>query len=135
MPPDKPPLDTPLAAGEPSPEPQPPIDDPACPLSKEEDEGACALSEITPTPATPATPATGAGSDRRTSRIAALIYMGISLTAAAIFVLVTTYVGSYPAVARYGGAAWVFILLMIVLMPLVIPRVKKRRARTAPVAR
>ena len=58
---------------------------------------------------------------------AALWYGGISLVAAVVFWAVTTFTGSYPAVARYGGAVWVFILLMIVLMPIVIPRVKRRR--------
>ena len=69
----------------------------------------------------------GALGEARTGRIAALIYTGISLLAATVFVLVTTYAGSYPAVARYGGAAWIFLLTMIVLMPFVIPRVRKWR--------
>ncbi len=67
----------------------------------------------------------GAFGETRTGRIAALIYTGISSLAAAVFILVTTYIGSYPPVARYGGAAWIFLLLMIVLMPFVIPRVRK----------
>jgi hypothetical protein len=57
-------------------------------------------------------------------RVALFLYGGISVVGAVVFWLVTTYTGSYPAVARYGGAAWIFILLMIVLMPLVIPRVR-----------
>jgi hypothetical protein len=62
--------------------------------------------------------------------LAALIYVGASFVAGLVFWLVTTFTGSYPAVARYGGAAWVFILLMIVLMPLVIPWVRSRRRRS-----
>jgi hypothetical protein len=60
-------------------------------------------------------------------RLAALIYVGAAFVAALIFWLVTTLSGSYPAVARYGGAAWVFLLLLIVLMPIVIPRVNRWR--------
>ncbi len=60
------------------------------------------------------------------ARAAALIYGGLSVAGAAAFLLVTTFVGDYPQVARFGGAAWVFLLLMIVLMPIVIPRVQKR---------
>jgi len=58
-----------------------------------------------------------------------LIYGGISAVGAVAFWLLTTLTGSYPTVARYGGAAWVFLLLMIVLMPLVIPRVRARDKR------
>ena len=56
------------------------------------------------------------------------IYTGTSFVVALAFWLVTTFTGSYPTVARYGGAAWIFLLMMIVLMPLVIPRVKAPRA-------
>ncbi len=62
-----------------------------------------------------------------TVRWTALVYGGVSLAGALIFLAVTTLTGSYPAVARFGGAAWVFILLMIVLMPVVIPRARGRR--------
>lgn len=55
------------------------------------------------------------------------IYVGLSLVAALVFWAITTFTGSFPAVARYGGSVWVFILTMIVLMPLVIPRVRRRR--------
>ena len=59
-------------------------------------------------------------------RVAFLIYGGASFLGAAAFFLVTTFTGSYPAVARYGGTVWVFLLMMIVLMPIVIPRVRAR---------
>jgi len=62
---------------------------------------------------------------------AASIYVGVSLVAALVFWAVTTFTGDYPAVARYGGSVWVFILFMIVLMPLVIPRVRRRRVAQA----
>ncbi|MFH0916256.1 MAG: hypothetical protein V1912_07405 [bacterium] len=60
----------------------------------------------------------------RPDRVAVSVYGGISIVGAAVFWLITTFTGSYPAVARYGGAAWIFLLLMIVLMPVVIPRVR-----------
>ena len=71
--------------------------------------------------------AEGTGSEG--GRLAAVVYGGTSFVAALVFWLVTTFVGSYPAVARYGGAAWVFVLFMIVLMPIVIPRVRNHRRR------
>jgi len=57
--------------------------------------------------------------------ISALIYTGISLTAAGVF-LGITLAGDYSWVARIGGTTWVFLLAMIVLMPVVMPLVKKR---------
>jgi hypothetical protein len=57
--------------------------------------------------------------------ISALIYTGISLAAAGLFIL-ATLAGHYTAVDRFGGAAWVFLLCMIILMPVVIPLVRKR---------
>jgi hypothetical protein len=57
--------------------------------------------------------------------LSALIYSGISLAAAAVFVL-ATLAGSYTLVERIGGAFWVFLLSMIILMPLVIPAVRRR---------
>lgn len=57
--------------------------------------------------------------------LSAIIYTGISLVAAATFFAVTT-LGGYGWVARVGGSAWIFLLSMIVLMPIVIPAVKKR---------
>ncbi len=58
--------------------------------------------------------------------LSAVLYLGISLLAALVF-LGVTLVGDYTWVARAGGAAWVFLLSNIVLMPLVIPAVKRRR--------
>ncbi len=64
---------------------------------------------------------------KNTALKSALIYTGISLIAAAAFV-VATLPGKYTAVERFGGGVWVFILSMIILMPVVIPMVKKRSA-------
>ncbi len=110
-----------------------PDNETACPLTGSAADAACPIG--------PAPPESGSGPEEipeagdkpgamgeaRTGRLAALIYTGISLLAALLFVVATTLAGGYPAVARYGGAAWVFVLTMIVLMPFVIPRVRKWR--------
>ncbi len=57
--------------------------------------------------------------------VSAIIYTGISLLAAGLFLL-GTLAGKYTVVERAGGAAWVFLLCMIILMPAVIPLVKKK---------
>lgn len=55
-----------------------------------------------------------------------LIYLPISIGAALLFFLAATMTGSYPLVARIGGAVWVGLLSLIVSMPVVISRVKKQ---------
>ncbi len=62
---------------------------------------------------------------RNVALISAFVYSGISLVVSGLF-FIMTLLGSYSWVARVGGAAWVFLLAMIVLMPLVIPAVRKR---------
>jgi hypothetical protein len=62
---------------------------------------------------------------KRVGLVSALIYTGVSLLVSGTFLAVTV-AGDYTWVARAGGAAWVFGLSMIVLMPLVIPAVKRR---------
>ena len=57
--------------------------------------------------------------------ISALIYTGISTLAAGLFLL-STLAGEYTLVERIGGTAWVFLLSMIILMPVVTPLVKRR---------
>lgn len=56
----------------------------------------------------------------------AVIYTGISLAAAGLFLLATLS-GEYTVVERIGGAGWVFLLSMIILMPIITPMIKKRR--------
>lgn len=65
-------------------------------------------------------------SRKRASLLAALTYTLISLLAAGAFFAVTTFTGDYTWVARLGGAIWVFLLSMIILMPVVTPLVKRR---------
>ena len=62
---------------------------------------------------------------QRAAIVGAAIYAGVSLAAAAAFMLITPLTGEYAWVARVGGAVWVFVLLMIISMPVVIPRVKR----------
>jgi hypothetical protein len=57
--------------------------------------------------------------------ISAVIYIGISLVASAGFAVAATLLG-HTGLERYGGAFWVFLLSMIILMPLVIPMIKAR---------
>lgn len=61
--------------------------------------------------------------------VSAVIYTGISFVAAVLFLLATTS-GQYTAIERIGGTAWVFMLSMIILMPVVTPLVKKRLGGT-----
>lgn len=61
----------------------------------------------------------------KVAKIAALYYGGVSLAAALLFVF-STLGGKYDNVARFGGAAWIFILGLIVTMPIFIPYAKKK---------
>ena len=54
------------------------------------------------------------------------IYLPISIGAAVLFLLIATLTGNYTFVARIGGMIWVGLLSLIVSMPIVISRVKKR---------
>lgn len=58
-------------------------------------------------------------------RIAVVLYTGGSLIAALAFFAAAT-IGDYGWVARLGGAGWVFVLSMIILMPTVTPWVRER---------
>ncbi len=54
--------------------------------------------------------------------------LGVLLALAAVltFFGITTVLGGYPPVARYGGAAWVFVLTWIITMPVLAPRLRRR---------
>jgi len=67
--------------------------------------------------------------ETRAARLAAVIYLGISLLVALAFYVGASTLGRHTATAIYGGAAWVFLLTLIVSMPLVIPFVKARYTR------
>jgi hypothetical protein len=64
-------------------------------------------------------------------RTSFVIYTTIALAAAGAFLAATTLRGDYDWVARLGGAAWVFLLSMIILMPTVTPWVKRLGRRQA----
>jgi hypothetical protein len=66
---------------------------------------------------------------RRASYVSAVIYTGIALLAAGSFLAATILSGDYDWVARLGGAGWVFLLSMIILMPTITPWVKRRLGR------
>ncbi len=57
--------------------------------------------------------------------VSALIYIGSSLFIAFLFIL-GTLGSNYSVVERFGGAFWVFILSNIILMPVVIPFIKRK---------
>ena len=61
--------------------------------------------------------------------VAAIIYTSIALVGAGSFLAATSLQGDYDWVARLGGAGWVFLLSMIILMPTITPWVKRRLRR------
>ena len=67
--------------------------------------------------------------EKEVARKSALIYLPISLGMASLFLLAASLTGDFPPVARFGGAVWVGLLSLIVSMPIVTARVKKRVAR------
>ena len=66
--------------------------------------------------------------EKGVARRSALIYLPISLGVALSFLLAASLFGNYPVVARIGGTVWVGLLSLIVSMPVVIGRVKKKSA-------
>ncbi len=64
------------------------------------------------------------------ARRSASLYIPISVGAALLFFLLASVTGNYPPVARFGGAAWVGLLTLIVSMPLVISRVKRQARKS-----
>ena len=64
--------------------------------------------------------------DKEIARKSALVYLAITAAAALIFLLTSSLVGNYALVAKVGGAVWVSLLTLIVSMPLVTARFKKK---------
>jgi hypothetical protein len=64
--------------------------------------------------------------ERDVARKSALIYLPISLGAALLFLVAASLLGDYPLVAKIGGTVWIALLSLIVSMPLVTSRVKRR---------
>ena len=63
--------------------------------------------------------------EKQVAQKSALIYIPISLGLALLFLLISSFTGDYPLVARVGGTVWVALLSLIVSMPIVISKVKK----------
>jgi hypothetical protein len=63
--------------------------------------------------------------EKQIAQKSALIYIPLSFGAALLFLLISTFMGDYPLVARVGGTVWVALLSLIVSMPIVISKVKK----------
>ncbi len=61
--------------------------------------------------------------------MSAVVCTGIAWLGAGSFLAATTLGGGYDWVARLGGAGWVFLLSMIILMPTITPWVKRRLGR------
>jgi hypothetical protein len=64
--------------------------------------------------------------EREVARRSASIYIPISVGVGLLFLSAATFFGDYPVVARFGGAGWVALLSLIVSMPIVTDKVKKR---------
>ena len=59
-------------------------------------------------------------------RVSVAIYSGLAALGAGAFLLVTVLTGDYSWVSRIGGAIWIFLLSMIILMPTITPMVRSR---------
>ncbi len=64
--------------------------------------------------------------EKEVARKSALIYLPISIGSALLFLLATTFSGDYPLMTRVGGMVWIGLLSLIVSMPIVISRMKKK---------
>jgi hypothetical protein len=67
--------------------------------------------------------------EKEVARKSALIYLPISIGVALLFLLAASLFGDYPLVAKIGGTVWVGLLSLIVSMPIITSRVKKRLSR------
>jgi hypothetical protein len=65
--------------------------------------------------------------DARATGSGPLIYLPISVGAALLF-LAASLLADYPPVARLGGTVWVGLLSLIVSMPVVTARIRRRRS-------
>lgn len=63
---------------------------------------------------------------RKAIRLSYGISLGFSLVLSLAFLAVTSLIGDYDAMSRYGGAIWVFILGLIIALPTVTPMIKRK---------
>jgi membrane protein CcdC involved in cytochrome C biogenesis len=59
-------------------------------------------------------------------RRSASIYLSIAVGMAILFFVAAYFAGDYPTVAKIGGMLWVGLLSLIISMPIVTARVKKK---------
>jgi hypothetical protein len=64
--------------------------------------------------------------EKQISRRSALIYLPVAFGAALAFLLAASLLGNYPPVAKVGGMVWVGLLSLIVSMPIITSRVKRK---------
>jgi hypothetical protein len=64
--------------------------------------------------------------DKEIARRSAQVYIPIAISIGLLFFFFATLVGDYPPVARFAGAGWVTLLSLIVSMPIVTDKVKKK---------
>jgi len=64
--------------------------------------------------------------DKEIARKSAVVYLSITAIVALLFIVATGIIGTFPLVARIGGVAWISLLTLIVSMPLVISKFKKK---------
>lgn len=61
--------------------------------------------------------------------VGALASVALSALAGFAFFIVTLVAGDYTWVARVGGAAWVFLLSAVILLPTLMPWLRERAGR------
>lgn len=64
--------------------------------------------------------------EKEVARKSAMFYLPITLGMALLFLLAASVLGSYPLVAKIGGAVWVGLLSLIVAMPVVTSQVRRQ---------
>ena len=69
--------------------------------------------------------------ERQIVRQSAMIYLPVSLGAALAFLLAASVFGNHPLVAKLGGTFWVGLLSLIVAMPVVTAKIKRKLKFTA----
>lgn len=63
---------------------------------------------------------------RKALRISYLVSLAFALALSGTFFTYTSLQEGYNALARYGGAFWVFLLGLIIALPTVAPMMKRR---------
>jgi hypothetical protein len=63
---------------------------------------------------------------KKALRVSYLVSFGFALILGGGFFLITSISGDYNVLASYGGAAWVFVLALIIALPTVTPIMKRR---------